>query len=195
MPPIPPPTKKSDVPVIPVKQVEPLDSGLSRAMDELLKVEIPQLDEHKFVRDFLPLFCNEGKEFPIEYWLLVAGNAHTPVDIVRGKEVLFRVPPLLLDVTMKNIPGGSRVSINQIIHDAQLKYNYVPAMGDAHIQHYLIDRIAKNTPTRDAVDAWNKIFERYGKPLIVLPGEEPATKAEGSAGNGNNSDFDEFAEL
>lgn len=148
-----------------------LDDNIRRAMDILTKPENRQVQENIFVRHFLPLFAGKfppGTEIPIARWLDIAGHPHAAVDVYRGTEYLYTVPPMLVDAKLRELKGRDQ-SMFQIITTAQQKYNVMPRLGEEHMRYWLTDRVEQNQIDIEQIQQWNSIFTRYGyEPIVVI---------------------------
>lgn len=151
------------------------DPAVAEAFDVLADIELPNIQEDRFVREFLPMFAAGLQEkVDIGRWLDVAGHAHLPVNVLRGETFLFRVPPLLRDAGM--LPGDRAAGQNMYenILTAEKKRAILPALGDAHLRETVINRVKHEPASLEYVKAWNSIFTAYGYPTIALPAEAQA---------------------
>jgi siroheme synthase (precorrin-2 oxidase/ferrochelatase) len=150
--------------------------NLNLATEEMLN----RVPEATFVTYFLPTFCNEDPHPEgdaltwLSRWRDIAGGPFFPVNIVDTKTgaFLYQVPSLLdrhaVQVGVSN-PGTP--SILSMITTAGQFANVHPQAG----QNYILKNIRNyNLFSGSAArmlartEAWNQIFKRYNKPLIVV---------------------------
>jgi hypothetical protein len=166
----------------------PAQNMVLKAMDEqITKINqdltdpIAQLPESIFVQIFLPIFCGEQPvDAPqsvemLNNWYGIAGNPYRQVDVVDDKtgEVLFRVPAILNNKAIDPVRGSSgAVSFRQVISSAQQLSNVSPQMSKNYLDKQLMNRdlvSVENSGMGPAIEAWQSIFKRYGKPLGPTP--------------------------
>jgi len=125
----------------------------------------PRIQESEFRTTFLPMFVGGGEFINVNAWRAVAGSLTNEVDVCVGNEVLFTVPPMLLEVRSvisTREPGGSMAStLNGALLDAvedttgREAFELVADQAN-HAEHMVIDK-------RDEYMArWDAIFKRYG---------------------------------
>lgn len=140
----------------------------------------PVISEYHFVNVFLPFFCGEDKNgITRGNWETVARGYYNKVDVVdKLGNVLFTVPPLLDRTGITTIvPDGSGgMTISDIVSHAHQLTNWHPARGKAFLEGALADRalfMKSNPSSRKYLVMWNKIFTRYHKKPILVPGLTP----------------------
>lgn len=176
------------------------DKEMVGILDKLTNNQNPRIQEKDFVRYFLPIFSQRGNiENPvsINQWLTqTGGNAFVPVDVCRGEEVLYQVPPMLNSDDFV-LSGLARSSVYEAITTAQLKYSVMPKMGDLHMKSYLTDRIRLKKMTLATINQWNSIFKRYSLPLLDIPEDidTSSVKPEELPSAKKEIPFNEFEEL
>lgn len=138
----------------------------------LLVPDVNTIQEKDFVKYFLPLFASTEKNAPVAEWLHVAGNAHAPVNVMRGTEFLFQVPPLLGDAAFISIMGGREHSISEIVATAQRMADISPNYGENHLREALDGRVVDSHPDVEKAKQWNLIFDRYGIERIHIENEK-----------------------
>lgn len=186
-----------------------LNPSLRDAMQELATPVIPQIEEREFVDKWLRLFANltneeretigeEATRRPVFLWVQeVSKNGQMPVDVYRGSEFLYRVPPVLADVKFNFREQFPDYDISGEVALAQKKSQIVPQLGEEHFRERVEQIVLpKFVPSIEHGVAWNKIFERYGMPLMDLVGETKAEekKALPSQGDGGLN-LDEIDDL
>lgn len=148
--------------------------ALADSFKFLAEPPVPQIDEYLFVRRYLPLFLTREELTPVSGWLEVAKHPFSPVDVVKNGKVLFRVPPLCRQVTLKY--DGSHDSVYEILSLAKKKDQISPVMGSNYLNNALNELIIKDPASVEVLRQWNIIFEYYGLDKIELP--EPTKDVE-----------------
>lgn len=172
-----------------------LAEQIQQITNELQAVAIqdtPLLRERIFVGIFLPYFAgDEERAYPqanAAMWIdRVAGSPYKAVNVIDVQgQVLFTVPPLLDRSAVAPQAGSDRgPSIAHVVHSAQQYALMSPRQGAGYLQSELNKRaLIMKVPANvlGHIEAWNKIFERYGRPpLMALEGEaEQASAAQSS---------------
>ena len=171
------------------------ESRISVAMHQLLNQPNPTLEESIFVKKYLPLLAANTSEVkaPVGLWLEVAGTAFQPVDIVKGKEILFTVPALLDSNSVKIQDQKDRraLTIPGMIAEAEMRTATVPQMGINFLNHHLSKLFEGRELHSEHLLAWQAIFKRYNIKPFELPtelsGEAPSSSQEMT--------FDEFEDI
>lgn len=187
-----------------VQTMDQFDPGISEAFASLESMDYPSVQEDRFIREYLPLFVARGNN-PVNLipWLEVAGHPHLAVNVFRGNKFLFRVPPMMRDVSM--IPGDRSKghSLYEEIMTAEQKRSILPRLGDLHLQDAIISRVQHEMASLEYIQAWNSIFRAYGHPEVELPVEAAAVIAEEETSSAPdevvdtdvNNEFDGFSEM
>ncbi len=150
-----------------------------------------RLDEDTFKNIFLPMFygIEEEKLHPhakIGGWIHCAGGVYNEVDII-GKEgeVLFRVPPVKLQLPVNYKRDRRRSSLLSELQTANLHAARHPVQGANYLKSVL-DSYIVETKELDQVLSymrrWSDIFKRYGYPSLPIP--------DSTSGNENNTTED-----
>lgn len=168
-----------------------LPEFMREAFRVILERKRPQIQEHDFIRYFLDGFAGKIENVPLEKWLDVAGNAMNEVEVCKGDEVLFVVPPLMGPIDIKT-EGGRAFAISEVIAKAQ-KLNYIhPNQGKAYMDEMLGSRIGHREEDLIYIRRWNEIFARYDLPTIPLKQEQKNTP---QTDNTSNQSFDEYEDF
>lgn len=129
------------------------------------------VSEDIFVKRYLPMFANKQEGVDLTSWLDVAGNAYRYVDVRRGDEVLFTVPPLLKR-SVTNVTRRPRDSIIEFMSLVEKKTAVNPHLGRSYMNAELDHRIARLGIDPSEISVWNSIFERYDiEPIAEVPTE------------------------
>lgn len=138
------------------------------AMDFLINAQdtdVPRLPESVFVGKYLPILADtQSGKADLSQWLDVCGNGYRPVDVVRGDEVLFRVPPILKRYPTTGMRRG--MSIGEIMAQAQAHSTLAPRLGANYLDQKLGEKVEHLSPELQELAVWNGILERYGYPVI-----------------------------
>ena len=147
----------------------------------------PRLPERHFKEIFLPLFAGDTEltyEVKLDNWVKVAGSPFQAVDIHdNAGKVLFTVPPLM-DRSAVNPINDDGPNISHVVASANQYARVHPNMGLQHLNAELTKRaLIMKVPqsVRKNIEAWNSIFERYGRPPIMALPDEHATGSTASA--------------
>lgn len=128
----------------------------------------PQIQESLFTSTFLMMFAIGGKKVMNVYaWQAVAGTLSNPVDVFRGDEYLFTVPPLVL-------PPKTRITKRRHVHPINAMNIQTTAVGQLMAANetsptasmLTVNRITKldlvEHSLRDQyLTQWDAIFKRY----------------------------------
>ncbi|UKZ10918.1 hypothetical protein CZP2022_195 [Vibrio phage C-ZP2022] len=141
--------------------------------------DVPQINEHNFVKNYLPLLLdNENPNGRMRWVEEVAIQPTLAVEVVDDEDhskVLYRVPPLVytpetqVGTNMGNI-------INKGLEDTRHKRNPAFLNGAVSALREVIDA---SEPPQEDLDAWKFILTRYG----YLPKTD---SEEGESGAQNN---------
>lgn len=166
---------------VPEPSMKDFDPSIARAFEELRVFEYPQIQEDRFAREFLPLFAEPSADANTAMikWLDISGNVFMPVNVFRGKDFIFRVPPLMQQTPFRENNGGPKHSLFEEINTAEKKRMVLPALGEAHMRDYVYSRVDHDLEASvEIARAWNSIFEAYGYEPIPLPGDESTPNAD-----------------
>lgn len=125
---------------------------------------IPKMPESVFKTHLLPALVGDSQEHRMDIWLEAAGSWQRPIDVVDDEsgEYLFRVPPLVGEISVKAQRGGQE-SAFEIIMEAQRKMKAVTSQaGLEFLREKLQSRISPSGQRDQAFERWNYIFSRYG---------------------------------
>lgn len=159
------------------------DEQIKHVVRELAENKNPAIQEAEFISKFLPMFSadprrTDGTIF-VNAWINVANSPFAEVDVMRGNELLFTIPPILYaPKNLLDALGGSNAYRN--ITDAALKYNVMPKLGEAAMQRWMKETVPNQDISYSHLLRWNEIFKRYNLPLYPVPNEKVAdvTKTE-----------------
>ena len=159
-------------------------SMIDQIFDNLTRItneDIVKLNESFFVANFLPLFA--GEKVPPQTnpaaWAAIAGNPYKPVHIVddKTKEVLYMVPALF---DRHAVTPGKEDQRSSPMSHVMTTVDQLNAVSPQRASHYLETQLNMRNlgggyqeRVKDNIAAWNLIFARYNKPLIVLEGGVP----------------------
>ena len=138
-----------------------------------------RLDELRFREVFLPYFAGDDPatlkyRVDVGNWITVAGGPFAEVDIYdkQGK-VLFVVPPMFDRMAVRPEQVVGEASIVDMIRTMQ-------GLGNVHpnqAKHYYETQFSKrardlfnSSNVMKFINDWNKIFEFYGRPKVIIPG-------------------------
>ena len=161
------------------------------ALEALTQRQLPRIQEQDFIRYFLDGFAGKIDNVPLDRWLDVAGNALNPVEVCKGDEVLFVVPPLLGDAELLS-HGGQAGRTAEVVAMAQKLNRIHPKQGEAYLQEMLGGRIRHTDKEYAVIRRWNEIFARYGIEQIPLPGKV-TTRVDG--GGDDKSSITEYEDI
>lgn len=174
---------------------ERLKEQITQISDDLNSVaseDSPVLRERIFVGVFLPYFAgDENRPYPkadAAMWVhSVAGSAYKEVKVIdHENRLLFMVPPLMDRSAVSpaaDANGRALPSIAHVVHSAQQYTQLSPRQGAAYLQEELNRRaLVMKVPAAVLahVEAWNKIFERYGRPPLLALEQPAAAQASAS---------------
>ena len=148
------------------------DEQIKETVRMLAASNKPTIQESQFISEFLPMFTADprkvdGKIF-VNAWINISNSPLAEVDVLRGNELLFTVPPLLhAPDSLLEVLDKSQAYQN--ISQAALKYNVMPKLGEAHMKRWMDGTIPKQEIAFEHVHRWNEIFKRYNLPTIPLP--------------------------
>lgn len=146
--------------------------------------ENKKMPEYVFLKAFLPFFCGEetdpevGHKITEGHWISFAEGAFMPVDVVdANNEVLFTVPPRRDNNSIA--PAHVNDMNNYATVSDQYKNLAASRPAEANRFHYTMleerkDALRTNIRTLEHLYAWNKIFKRYDRPLLVVAGKSEA---------------------
>lgn len=149
-----------------------LPDHLRTALNAIINRPLPRIQEEDFVKYFLAGFAGKLDKVPVVNWLDVAGNAMSEVEVCKGDEVLFVVPPIF-GSTFFEKTGGQANSIGEIVAHAQKLNRVHPTQGERFLQEALNHRVNHADEDFKTIRQMNAIFKRYGLEEIKLP--EPKT--------------------
>lgn len=125
----------------------------------------PQIQEHIFTALFLPMFVGGGPFMNVDAWRGYAGSLNNEVDVFRGEEYLYTIPPIQLEtrsVISQRSEGGSMGStlngalINRAMNPSDPEVYQLVGSQVAQAEDMVIDKSA------EYLARWDEIFQRYG---------------------------------
>jgi len=146
------------------------DSSTLDMLGQLTDFRPPAIQEAVFKQLFLPLFLDSDGKRDMDAWIAAAGSPFNPVNVYRGQEFLFQVPPFL-SPSDKYLDGMKDVAISEQLAVTEKKFESFPKFGEIHFREWFIDRVRGKHYDIELTRRWNKIFEFYGLPVIPLPAE------------------------
>jgi len=153
-----------------------LPDSVLTAMDEILVRPRPVIREAVFVSQWMPLFVSPPEaNVPIIDWVSVAGSWHSAVDIIDDYgNIVATVPPLLEteadpllippEINLQQVVQDS-ITLSGISDEARANNLILNTFFNPNTEEYNKARIQVNW---QHVEAWNKIFLRYGAPQCVV---------------------------
>lgn len=127
----------------------------------------PTIQENLFVSTFLMMFAIGGTAMNNDAWQDIAGTLTNPVDVLRGNEYLFTVPPLMLSphtriTKRRNIYPQEAMNMRTTETGALLNAS---EQGNGSL--LAVDQMAKTvfvdeTRKQEYLLRWVEIFKRYG---------------------------------
>lgn len=170
--------------------------GIEALIKEDVRGEIKLNDFSKiFFPMFLAYFMQE-KNVELGRWVtFTKTRGYEWVDVVKGGEVIFSVPPMLRSITLE--PGRQlKQDPADIMKLAAIKDRTMPGGGNRHIRENITDVIDL---TEDYVsgqdqyrEAWLPIFEYYG---YSLADAKKASATMSTSQDYNPEDFTEYEDL
>lgn len=139
---------------------------LADSLRELANPPIPTIDEYLFVKRYLPLFLTRDELTPVSAWLEVAKHPFSPVNVVKNGKVLFTVPPLCRQVSVRS--ESVHDSVYEILSLARKKEMISPVLGANYLKEKLDQLIIADPASLDTIRQWNTIFEYYGLDTVDL---------------------------
>ncbi|QXO10232.1 hypothetical protein pEaSNUABM37_00273 [Erwinia phage pEa_SNUABM_37] len=141
----------------------------SRAEEKIARAfqgyQNPQIQEHVFTSLFLPMFVGGGPFMNVDAWRGYAGSLNNEVDVFRGTEYLYTIPPIQLEtrsVISQRSEGGGQGStlngalINRVHNPADPEIFQLVNSQVAQAEDMVIDKSA------EYMVRWDEIFQRYG---------------------------------
>lgn len=168
-----------------------LPDAVLTAMDEISARPNPTIREAVFVNQWMPLFASPPEaNVPIIDWVSVSGSWHSAVDITDDYgNIVATVPPLLEtqtdpilippDVNLQQVVQDS-ITLSGISDEARANNLILNTFFNPSTEEYSEARIQVNW---QHVEAWNKIYLRYGAPQCVVNIDE-LKKAAGGQNTG-----------
>lgn len=147
--------------------------GISQHLDTILESDeqmVGRLPESLFRNYMLPALLGQGDEKLENLWLPVAGSWQRPIDVFddETQEILFRVPALVGEVNLNDVPGGM-ASAYEVIMEAQRKMQTMPAkVGEEFLHRRIQRRVRPRGKHRENLRQWNWILMRYGYEHYVV---------------------------
>lgn len=156
------------------RMMEELDL-VHNELERVSASDVPRLAERIFVGVFLPLFAGDEKlHYPVDFltWVnRVANSPYREVAVIDPKgEVLFMVPPLYDRTGVNAVPNTGRVPISHVMTTAGQYAMMAPQVGYNYLTQQLHDRATVMRVPANVLkhlEAWNKIFVRYGRPPLM----------------------------
>lgn len=124
----------------------------------------PTIQEHIFTSTFLPMFVGGGPFMNVDAWRAIAGTLNKEVDVYRGDEYLYTIPPVQLEtravISQRAEGHGMNTSLNgAFINMANdLKDPNIYALVGSQVEQaeeMVIDNAEEN------LARWEAIFARY----------------------------------
>lgn len=133
-------------------------------LDDILNIENPTIQESIFVTRYLPMFASSQVNH-VAHWLEVCKYPGAAVDVYRGDEYLFTVPPLL-DTELLSFQKD--VSISNIVGTIEAASKVYPHLANTLAENKLLPLIQSKAPNPEYLKQWNDILVRYNQaPLPV----------------------------
>ena len=160
----------------------PAEQKLSREIRELHGMVVGddtlpmhRISEMHFVQVFLPMFTGEDtRHVTRANWESLAGGYYNRVEVVNNLgEVLYTVPPLLDRSALKPMYQDGHNSVSSMISHSENLAKLKPSLGQRFLEQELKHRaIVMQLPTNTLkhIVEWNKIYVRYGAPVVRIPG-------------------------
>ena len=137
----------------------------------------PFIQEHFFVQYYLPFYRvpnppQEAMTNLVQFHLSVTDNPYAALDVYRGSQLLFTVPPLYRDDLEERLNAFGKNNLSSILSEISLCQKSGNNMDATRLSlHELVmtvdDKQALNT---EHAIAWKKIFEFYNiKPVKYDP--------------------------
>ena len=169
--------------------------NIVKDLEAVSSQDIRSIPERVFREVFLPMFA--GKEnllYPAStrIWANIAGGYFSQVNVVNEQnEILFTVPPLL-NINAVNPVSSEEIPISHVLETAKQYALIHPVQGSLYLEDQLTKRSllmrAPNNVLED-IETWNKIFERYGYPIITEV-KDLEQKTNPDARDGDVMDYD-----
>lgn len=138
---------------------------------ELDKLNVRSVPENIFVHHFLPFFSGEVKENRQELlsnWLIIAGSAVSPVNIVANGRIVAQVPPIQNNEALDPSSKTQDTGIGYALKESNAMASLSPTAGNAMLSGHLGNKL--NAMTSHMEDSnkvheekWNKLLQHYGK--------------------------------
>ncbi len=137
----------------------------------------PILQEQLFTRYYLPFFRvpnppMEAMTNLIHYHLSITDNPYQALDVYRGNEYLFTVPPLYRDDVEERLNSFGKNNLSSILSEISLCQNSGNMLDATRLSlNELIATVDDNPKVNtEHAKAWKKIFEFYDiKPVKYDP--------------------------
>jgi hypothetical protein len=141
------------------------------------EANVTRLPENVFLASFLPFFAGEpartdlNMEVSIGTWIAIAGGPFREVAVVNptNGDELFRVPPMM-EIDGIQVSDRREISVRDAIQNMMNLSNVSPVRAKAYFQDRMMTLGLQQDPSQFAdkyVEAWNKIFARYNRPLLT----------------------------
>lgn len=166
------------------------------AMDQIVNVVNPKIDEDVFLRDYAifflqhyPTMCESDPDYPAKYnaaikrWSFQIANHTTAVDVVRrtstGVEVLYTLPPIMSNASI--FDNGLGDTLNDITYEAAFMSQTDPGGAEKYIADKLSEKLTPLTEKErkgaeyERIVILDNIRARYNLPRW-LPVDEAASK-------------------
>lgn len=145
-----------------------LKQALKTIIDSV-ETDIPAIYEKRFKEKYLDILTSKDSNVDVSPWLDVAGNMFTPVDVYdnNGKEILFRVPPLVRQTKTKM--HSSRNSVFEMLSTHSKKLDRNPNLGISYFKEQSRLRVLQTELNEDDLGNWVKILKYYGLYDDILP--------------------------
>ena len=162
------------------------------ALDSLdnLKQENNKIEEHLFIKKYLPLFLvNDAPR--LFAWSNVAGSPYRPVDIMRNGVKVAEVPPLLLELPVRDSTG--RNSMFEQVSTIAAEAARIPSRGPEYISKRLIGLMPEPEADRELMKKWIALINLYTEGSVEDKKEEKGNVEEEFTNNlDEDLGFEEF---
>lgn len=160
----------------------PAEQKLSRDIRECFELfgkpenlPMARISEANFVQVFLPMFTGDDtRHVTRANWESLAGGYYNRVEVVNQLgEVIYTVPPLLDRSALKPVFQDGHNSVSVLISHSENLSKLKPSLGQNFLEQELKHRAMRMQNPADSIKhiaEWNAIYNRYGAPLVRIPG-------------------------
>lgn len=171
--------------------------NITRDLETVSSRDIRNIPERVFREVFLPMFA--GKEdlvYPAStrIWANIAGSYFSRVNVINERnEILFTVPALMNNSAVNPV-SSEEIPVSHVVATAKQYAFMHPAQGSQYLDDQLTKRsLLMRVPNNvlEDIETWNKIFERYGYPIITeVKDLQQKTNPDAQSGDGIDYDFE-----